>query len=722
MTFQSMLSGAECATGSSALNQLLKHTQDDRSLQQDRLQGGIGIAGPSGFRTARNGVPGGSGGGAAEFWQQQQQPASSSGGTFDLGDMKHHMDAMRFSRPPAAGVAVGITPADMNAAFKPPGAQSSMPPLAAAQVSSTATGWHEQFQRHQQHQRLGNPAGGGGGGAPGMEQMAGMHRHTMSSFSSGMGMGMGLGGMTGMYQRPMSSLNQQQEQLQPQVQSSRFVELDDAKWEEQFAKLDAEHQAPATDKGKGKVKAEEKGEEQLSEADQEARIRKALDDLERDVTIDGKEASDRFEELWNSMHSPNADKSSSADADAELAKWEEELLRKNGMGHFGFNHPGGGLGPGVAGLEETGGLSGMEERLMNSFGSVGADGFPKLGEYRLQEQNPFADHANPLAEGLRLLSSGGSLADAALFFEAATQRDVQGGSGGEQGEVDRSRRERSEAWRRLGEAQAMNEREIPAIKALEEAIKIDENNLEAYMSLAISYTNEGYDAAAHATLERYIQRAYPHIKAAPLPDAINGQADPIEGTAGNPWASLNRVTDMFLAAAREGAAKGTIDPEVQVGLGVLFYSNSSYNQAKDCFESALQVRPNDFLLWNRLGATLANGGKPEEAIEAYQKALELRPTFTRAIYNLSVSCLNLGAHHEAAEHLLAALALQQSHALPDVPTGQEPSPTPLSEAQESQNLWSTLRRIFLGMDRMDLAQKAHIGTNLNEFRQSGFEF
>ena len=95
---------------------------------------------------------------------------------------------------------------------------------------------------------------------------------------------------------------------------------------------------------------------------------------------------------------------------------------------------------------------------------------------------------------------------------------------------------------------------------------------------------------------------------------------------------------MFLTAAREGAAKGTIDPEVQVGLGVLFYSNSSYDQAKDCFEAALQVRPNDFLLWNRLGATLANGGNPEDAIEAYQKALELRPTFTRAIYNLSVSC------------------------------------------------------------------------------------
>ena len=122
-----------------------------------------------------------------------------------------------------------------------------------------------------------------------------------------------------------------------------------------------------------------------------------------------------------------------------------------------------------------------------------------------------------------------------------------------------------------------------------------------------------------------------------------------------PWHAHTEVTEVFLSLARQQHQQDAMDPDVQVGLGILFYANTEYDLAKDCFESALAVRPKvsasflsvhllstrslqDYLLWNRLGSSLSNGSKPEEALGAYREALQLRPTYTRAIYNVGVAC------------------------------------------------------------------------------------
>jgi peroxin-5 len=36
------------------------------------------------------------------------------------------------------------------------------------------------------------------------------------------------------------------------------------------------------------------------------------------------------------------------------------------------------------------------------------------------------------------------------------------------------------------------------------------------------------------------------------------------------------------------------------------------------------------MLYNRLGATLANGGKPDEALQCYEEALHRNPGYVRA--------------------------------------------------------------------------------------------
>lgn len=65
----------------------------------------------------------------------------------------------------------------------------------------------------------------------------------------------------------------------------------------------------------------------------------------------------------------------------------------------------------------------------------------------------------------------------------------------------------------------------------------------------------------------------------------------------SPWASHEVVTNAFLAVARQQHLQEIMDPEVQIGLGVLFYTHGEFDKAKDCFGSALAARPKVRIVW-----------------------------------------------------------------------------------------------------------------------------
>jgi peroxin-5 len=66
---------------------------------------------------------------------------------------------------------------------------------------------------------------------------------------------------------------------------------------------------------------------------------------------------------------------------------------------------------------------------------------------------------------------------------------------------------------------------------------------------------------------------------------------PISSEVQEAVTSHDLVTEAFLNVARTQHTQGVIDPDVQLALGVLFYTNNAYDRAKDCFEAALSVRP-----------------------------------------------------------------------------------------------------------------------------------
>lgn len=310
-----------------------------------------------------------------------------------------------------------------------------------------------------------------------------------------------------------------------------------------------------------------------------------------------------------------------------------------------------------------------------------------FGDYKfeLKETNQFLDlpaSEDPYEIGLQLMENGAKLSEAALAFEAAISRD--------QNHID--------AWLKLGEVQTQNEKEVAGITALEKCLELNPENHEALMTLAISYINEGYDNAAFATLERWIATMYPEVAERAR------QQNPLIADEDR-FTLHKRVTELFIKAAQLLPDQANMNPDVQMGLGVLFYANEEFDKTIDCFKAALSIRPNDPVLWNRLGASLANSNRLEEAVNAYFKALELQPTFVRARYNLGVSCINIGCYKEAAEHLLSGLAMHEVE-------GQEST----LNHNQSSSLMETLKRAFIAMDRRDLIEHVKPGMSLDVFR------
>ncbi|KAF2836524.1 TPR-like protein [Patellaria atrata CBS 101060] len=428
------------------------------------------------------------------------------------------------------------------------------------------------------------------------------------------------------------------------------------------------------------LESTEKDAEKLDEEANKA-MEAELEDIDRSVPSE-RDQFGNFEDIWRSIQAETAN--------ARHLVEEEHMLDPMHMGDLG----------------DWEGFDGI--RTHSDFQD------PQIGDYLFEEQNLFSDITNPFEEGMKIMREGGNLSLAALAFEAAVQKDPN----------------HVEAWTKLGAAQAQNEKESPAIRALEQSLKIDPSNLEALMGLAVSYTNEGYDSTAYRTLERWVATKYPQLITTPL-------SSPEEVGFTDRHALHEKVTNLFIEAAQLSPSGEHMDPDVQVGLGVLFYGAEQYDKAVDCFGAALASTESGttnqqdqiHLLWNRLGATLANSGRSEEAIDAYERALSIRPNFVRARYNLGVSCINIGCFAEAAQHLLGALAMHKVVEREGRERAKEVVGDGVNDAEldrivqqnQSTNLFDTLRRVFSQMGRRDLSELVGPDMDINRFRGE-FEF
>lgn len=237
----------------------------------------------------------------------------------------------------------------------------------------------------------------------------------------------------------------------------------------------------------------------------------------------------------------------------------------------------------------------------SSFGFRATD--PRFDNYDFQPNNPYLQSGD--MDFLKDVTRHRSLAESILALEAAVQRDPMD----------------ARSWYLLGSRQQENEKETAAIAALRRSVSVEPGNSDAWIALAVSYTNEGFREDAYDSLESWLQH---NPRYSPIWRAAR------EGNTAPPSARRHEdVTSLFLAAARSNPGMD-MDADVQQALGILFNASEEYDKAIDCFEAAIARRPGDYVLYNKLGATLANAKQSERAIEAYSAALDINPDYIRA--------------------------------------------------------------------------------------------
>lgn len=249
--------------------------------------------------------------------------------------------------------------------------------------------------------------------------------------------------------------------------------------------------------------------------------------------------------------------------------------------------------------------------------------------YIFQDQNPYENLIDPFEKGLKLMKNG-NLTEAVKAFEVACKQDPS----------------RAIAWRYLGKCSADNENEKNAIAAFLKCLDHDPYDLEALLQLGVSYTNDLKQKEALIFLMKWIEHHpdYSELISQVIPEKHNNV---------NYWS--NELQENVFKIFHLASQLNPTDHQVQTVLGVLYNLTCEYNKAIYHFKYAIMQKPKDPSLWNKLGATQANGEFGNSSIESYTQALKLKPNYTRALSNLGIGFSNLSKYKEAIQTYLACL-------------------------------------------------------------------
>mmetsp|Transcript_36214 Transcript_36214/g.59060 ORF Transcript_36214/g.59060 Transcript_36214/m.59060 type:complete len:493 (+) Transcript_36214:3-1481(+) len=234
--------------------------------------------------------------------------------------------------------------------------------------------------------------------------------------------------------------------------------------------------------------------------------------------------------------------------------------------------------------------------------------------------------------------------------------------------------EHADAWRMLGKCHTENDEDQKAIVCWLRSLERDPFSPETLLALGVAYVNELDHERAVESLRGWVAN---HPSYAGMIDDVTGGEGAEEDLYGNGdmEEELNgggvhqrhrmrsqtmvgmRDVERLLLRALEYDHTADAAADVYEALGVVYNVSRDYDAAVNAFRRAIDVRPQDYQLRNKLGATLANGNRSEEALPSYRVALSLKPKYARGWLNMAISHSNMHNYNEAARCYLQTLSL-----------------------------------------------------------------
>lgn len=189
-------------------------------------------------------------------------------------------------------------------------------------------------------------------------------------------------------------------------------------------------------------------------------------------------------------------------------------------------------------------------------------------------------------------------------------------------------------WVMLGGILQENDNDQKSVTALMQAIEIKPDCLSALLMLGVGCTNILDESHSVMYLQKWLKNnpLYSDFAGAPLicPHKLAmGQYETTELMA------VNRIMmERFEEAKNHG---GLNDSDFCMAYGVMAYIDREYKLAVDLMNKAVEIDPQNFSAWNKLGACLAQLNETEMSRISYRKALDLKPNYVRPWVNLGMT-------------------------------------------------------------------------------------